>query len=523
MKREPEKLGKERFDVLVIGGGILGCAIARDAALRGLSVALVEKDDFASGTSGRSSKLAHGGLRYLEHGHIMLVRESCRERERLLKLAPHLVKPLPFLLPHESWDGWPPMWMLGIGLTMYDLFAGKTRVARHKMLGNSDLVVREPNLAGRKLSGGATYFDAQMDDSRLTLEAAIGSMEAGAVVVNHARVTAFLKTPAGRISGAIVRDSISGNEYGVEARILVNAAGPWGDELLRLAGRDGRPALMPTKGVHVVYADPLVSHGMILRAEKDKRVFFMLPWKGMTLIGTTDTEYSGDPGEARADAGDIAYLLEAARGALPSARIDETRVISTFAGVRPLLASGAKHPSAASREHAVREGPPGLLSVLGGKFTTFRAIAEQATDAVQARLGGPAAPCRTADLPLPGASNAPAPPAASDAPPDLMRLLSGIYGSRAGQVLEAGRDVPDALSPLCPHTARLRAEVAHAVRNEMALTLPDILDRRLGITHATACRGADCVKPAAEVAARLLEWNGKETAKQIADYSRLSV
>jgi glycerol-3-phosphate dehydrogenase len=531
MRREPERLAKERFDVLVIGGGILGCAIARDAALRGLRVALVERGDFASGTSGRSSKLAHGGLRYLEHGHIMLVRESCRERERLLKLAPHLVKPLPFLLPHEPGDGWPPMWMLGIGLTMYDLFAGKTRVASHKMLGNPDIFAREPNLAGRRLAGGATYFDAQMDDSRLTLEAAIGAHEAGAVVVNHAAVTGFTRTSGGRITGAVVRDAINGRDHGVEARICINAAGPWGDGLLRLAGREGRPALMPTKGVHLVYGEPLVTHGLILRTKKEKRVFFILPWKGLTLIGTTDTNFSGDPGEVRADAGDIAYLLEAARDALPAARIDAAKVVTTFAGVRPLLSSGAKTPSAASREHAVREGPPGLVSVLGGKFTTFRAIAEQATDVVEARLGGPHQPCRTAELPLPGASAAPAPGAsigseaaaagagrASLAP----AILASLYGSRATQVLEAAKGVPDAHSPLCPHTARTRAEVAHAIINEMALTLADILDRRLGITLTAACRGTDCAKPAAEIAAPLLGWDSEETAKQIADYSRLS-
>jgi glycerol-3-phosphate dehydrogenase len=247
-------------------------------------------------------------------------------------------------------------------------------------------------------------------------------------------------------------------------------------------------------------------------------VFFILPWNGLTLIGTTDTAYSGDPGGAKADADDFAYLLEAARDALPAAAIDETKIVSTFAGIRPLLRSNARHPSAASREHSITENPPGLISVLGGKFTTFRAIAEQAVDSIVSELGGPIKPCRTADLPFPGATALPVPPATSE--PSGMRALSGVYGSRTGQVLEAATNVAGAFEPLCPHTARTRAEVAHAVRNEMALTLEDILERRLGISHTAPCRGADAVEEAARIAAPLLGWTGEKTAGEIADYRK---
>src|SRR5688572_15956066 len=276
MERRPDRLAERRWDALIIGGGITGATIARDAALRGLAVALVERDDFAAGTSSRSSKLAHGGLRYLEQGHLGLVAESVRERERLLRNAPHLVRALPFLLPSGPRDGWPPMPVLRAGLWLYDRFAGGGGRG-HRALSAADAVRAEPSLAGRPLRGGALYHDAGMDDARLVLENVLAAAEAGACVVNHVEVTGFSRDAAGRVAGAVLRDRLTGAALGVEARLVVNAAGPWGDAIAALGGRTGPALLRPTKGVHLVYAEPLSTHALTLRTRKDRRVFFVLP------------------------------------------------------------------------------------------------------------------------------------------------------------------------------------------------------------------------------------------------------
>jgi glycerol-3-phosphate dehydrogenase len=452
--------------------------------------------------------------------------ESVRERERLLRLASHLVRPYPFLLPYERGNGWPPfMWMLRIGLFLYDRFAGRNRIRSHRFLKAPELLSREPGLVGRKLVGGALYYDGQMDDTRITLENAIAAAEAGAVIVNHAEVVAFTKDASGRVSGARVVDRMNGATLRledslragltVEARLVVNAAGPWGDAMLALAGRVGRPVLRPTKGVHVVYGDKLVDTAMILRAKADNRVFFILPWNGLTLIGTTDTDFAGDPGKTEPEPAEIQYLLDAAAAALPALRIHPDRVVSAFAGVRPLLAGSALHPSATSREHSIKEEPQGLLSVLGGKFTTYRAMAEQATDRIEALLGRKRTPCPTTNLPLPGAVAAPSPPPAQT--PSWERLLAR-YGARTARVLEAAGSIPGGLDPLCPHTWHVKGEIVHAVREEMAGDLEDLLVRRLGIAHTTTCRGTDGAAAAAAVAAPLLGWDTGHLGREIEGY-----
>jgi len=515
--RRPDHLGSRTFDILIVGGGIVGCGIARDAALRGLSVALVELEDFAWGASSRTSKLAHGGLRYLEHGEVHLVHESVRERERLLALAPHLVRPLPFLLPHTRGGGWPPLWLLRAGLWLYDRFAGATLAGRHTMLSAHEVLAREPGTAGLTLDGGAAYYDAQMDDARITLEVALDAAGAGAVVVNHAEVVRFGGGGDGALNRAAIRDRLTGRLHECSARLIINAAGPWADGVRRLAGYEGPPLLAPTRGVHLVYGEPLVRQAVITRARTDHRVFFILPWNGLTLIGTTDTPYAGDPGRATATPADVTYLLDAARAALPAARIEADRILSTFAGVRPLLAQGGgSHPSAASREHAIVEEPRGLLTVAGGKFTTFRAMAEEAVDWIQERLGRTRTDSQTRARPLPG--GAPAGPVPSDPPTPALVRLYAFYGARAPLVLERARLVPDGLAPLCPHTWHLKAEVVHAVREEMAGTVGDILERRLGLRHTTPCHGGDAADLTARLAGPLLGWDAAEQSRQAEAY-----
>jgi glycerol-3-phosphate dehydrogenase len=529
MVRDPSLLPGRRFDILVVGGGIVGCAIARDAAMRGLSVALVERDDFAAGTSSRTSKLVHGGLRYLEHGYIGLVRESCRERERLLKLAPHLVKPLDFLLPFEPGTGWPPYPILRLGLYMYDFFAGRQRVGGfHRGLKLAALLAAEPGLKGGRNRRGAAYYDAQMDDARLTLEVALQAASRGAVLMNHAEVTGFVRGPGGTIEGAAVTDRLSGPTFEVGARLVVNATGPWGDATLGLAGRTGNPVLGVSKGIHLVYSDALVTHGLMLRVRRDRqRIFFILPWQGRTLIGTTDTPFSGDAREARPDEADIAYLLEETAAALPGIQLQRERVINVFCGVRPLLAADKDHPSAASREHIIREEPRGLLSVLGGKFTTFRSMAEEAVDVIQERLGGPITPCPTRMAVLPGAvglsefgPGAGSEASGTDAPASAAMNLFSRYGSRAAAVLRAAQRLPGGLEPLCPHTDRLMGEVAFVAREEMAVTLGDILDRRLGLRKTAACGGKCAAETAARIAGPILGWNESEMRQRAEEYGQ---
>ena len=517
MKREPALLSSRQFDLLVIGGGITGSAIARDAAMRGMSVALVEKDDFASGTSSRSSKLVHGGLRYLEHGDLILVRESCRERQRLLRLAPHLVKPLSFLLPWTSGGGWPPYLFLRAGLLLYDIFAGRTRIGFHHGLTGKELNQLEPGLAGGTATAGAEYFDAVMDDARVALEVALGAVRAGTVAINHAEVKSFLRTGSGRIDGAVIHDIPGGKEFEVRAKLTINASGPWGDAILRLAGRTGAPVLRPTKGVHLIMKMPLTSHALIVRAKEDQRVFFVIPWQGLTIIGTTDTDYSGDINDIRAEESDIKYLLTQASEVLPSARIRREDILCAYAGVRPLLAGDPSHPSATSREHRIWEEPRGLISVMGGKYTTFRAMAEHAVDRSRKLLGLPYLPSPTRAIALIGAE--PCGETNGTWPTGQQKRMEEIYGNRAGLVLMTALRMKDGFLPLCPHTPRTRAEAAFAVEEELAQTLTDVLERRLRLALTCSCRGEDAVENTVEVIAPILGWN-PEACKKHADHYR---
>ena len=475
-------------------------------------MALVEKGDFASGTSSRSSKLVHGGLRYLEHGDLALVRESCRERQRLLHLAPHLVKPLSFILPWSPRGGWPPYIFLRAGLLLYDIFAGRTRIGFHRGISVSELKRLEPGLAGGTATAGAGYYDAVMDDARVALEVVLGAVRSGTVAVNHAEVTSFIREPGGRIGGARVRDVPGGCDYEVRARLTINASGPWGDSILRMAGRTGNPVLRPTKGVHLIIKESLTNSALMVRAREDKRVFFVIPWQGLTIIGTTDTDYTGDIDDIRADEDDIRYLLTQAASVLPAARIRREDILCTYAGVRPLLAGDPSHPSATSREHRIWEEPKGLLSIMGGKFTTFRAMAEQAVDQARKILGLPRTASPTRNAALPGAE--PAGESGEIGPADQKERLAGIYGTRAETVLAMAHSMKDGFMPLCPHTRRTRAEAAFAVGEEMSLTLDDVLERRLRLSLTASCRGRDAVEGAIEVIAPLLGWSADEGRKQ---------
>jgi len=389
-----ESLTQGVFDVLIVGGGIVGAGIAWDASLRGLSCALIEQGEFAGGTSSKTTKLIHGGLRYLEQLDFRLVRESLRERSILLAIAPLWVHPLPFLIPVRG--GRPRPWpLVCLGVVLYDLFAGNKRIGRHRFLGEEQLRRQEPRLLENGYRRAVLYYDAQMDDVGLVRAVLEAAERAGALLSSHARVVRWV-LESGRVSGAEIEDARSGNRAVIQAKRVVNATGPWADQVRRLANPQAKPLVRMSKGIHLVYPDLGLKHAILVSSERDGRIFFLIPWKGQTLIGTTDTDYSGDPGLAQAEPADVEYLLQEANRALPSFGIRKEKILSTFAGVRPLVAQEAKDPWAVSRSHRIYE-EGGLLTVVGGKFTTFRKIAEDVVDRLARSFPDrKLAPCRTA-------------------------------------------------------------------------------------------------------------------------------
>jgi glycerol-3-phosphate dehydrogenase len=480
------RMAEERFDVLVIGGGITGAGIALDAAARGASVALVEKDDFASGTSGRSSRLVHGGLRYLEHGEFGLVRESLRERGILSRLAPHLVRPLPMYLLADD----PRRRALyRAGLAGYGALAAGRTFGGHRFVPPDRIGEEIPGLRGR--SGGYRYFECQTDDARLTIEVARAAAAFGAVLANHVRVTGLLG--GARVTGAAVVDEITGQRLEIRARATVNAGGVWAGRILGLAGDPaGGPRLVPSKGIHLVFAPGAVRASAAVAlpsASGDRRFVFLVPWEDRVYAGTTDTAYSGDLDRPPVDDTDRDYILAAVAQAFPG--VTGRDVVASWAGLRPLLSQGPGDSGAAtgdlSRRHAVFAGPPGLLTITGGKLTTYRAMAEDLVD----RLGleGLGGPCLTRRIPLGlhgslaaalGLARAEA--ARLGLPPSAAARLVRRYGDDWREaVAMIGRD-RSLGEPAADGLPVLRVELELARDREMAVTEEDVLVRRTRLT-----------------------------------------
>ncbi len=519
-----DRIGRETFDLVIIGGGITGAGIANDAALRGLSVALLEKGDFASGASGRSSRLVHGGLRYLRHRQIRLVRESLRERYYLLRLAPHLVRRIPFILPffEESRDS---ALLLRAGLIGYGLLAGRQRIGGHQAYSKEDLARKEPQLRTAGLRSGLSYFDAATDDARLTLAVVRSAQQHGALALNYAEAVGFERTGS-RIVGVHYRDALTGREGTVRARVVVSAAGPWTDDVRRLA--EAAATMRPTTGIHVVVSRDRLATNSIVLFGSDGRVLFAVPHGEHTYLGTTDTDFSGDPSSARADREDVAYVLEAANG-LFDAELTEADVVATWAGVRPLLREEGT-PSGVSRDYAIMDGPQGLVTIVGGKLTTFRAMAERLVDHVVEREGSsfsrrPAA-CRTRREPLFGGDienfERYAKAAISRLRDDrglgeeIAKRLLDVYGTEHQAVLANAGASEELLQPLAPGVPVLAAEAAYAVEHEMALTLEDFMSRRSGLMLFGG--GDDAAVSAARVMGDALAWSEDEVEGQLASY-----
>lgn len=535
------------FDLLVVGGGITGAGVARDAAARGLRVVLCERDDFAAGTSSRSSRLVHGGVRYLEHGHLALVFEASRERRTLLGTAPHLVRPLAFTWPVYR-GARVPRWKLAAGLGLYDALSLWRNVGRHRPLGAGGVLAREPALRTEALVGGATYWDAATDDSRLTLATALAAEAAGALLLTHAEVCGLAFRPDGdgaRVRAA-VRDTLGSAALGgpdggacteIRARAVVNCAGPWADRVRRLTDPGASVAVLGAKGVHVLVPAARVGNrgALTLVAPRDGRVMFVLPAGGtaaaqFTLVGTTETPAERGPDEVRATAGDVAYLLDAVNHHFPAARLTSDDVVSAWAGVRPLAAaargSGGTSTGAASREHAVEVDPRGLVTVSGGKLTTYRRMAAEVVDAVAgALLGGRPAPADTDRRPLPGgdvadmeAEEARAAAAAGDAA--VGRRLAHAHGSAWPHVWALAGEEPALGARVVPGLPYIGAEFVHAARHEHARTLADLLVRRTPMAFEAGDAGRAAARRVAALVAPALGWDAAECARQLAAYDR---
>jgi glycerol-3-phosphate dehydrogenase len=523
-----QALASQAFDLLVIGGGVTGCGIARDAALRGLKVALVEREDFASGTSSRSSRLIHGGLRYLEHGHLGLVFESSIERQRLLRLAPHLVRPLAFVWPVYS-GARVPRWKLTAGLMLYDALALFRNVKGYQGLNAREVLQAEPSLRTEGLKGGARYYDAATDDARLTLANALGASEAGATVVNHASVLRLV-VEEGRARGAVVVDHLSGKELTVRARALINATGPWSDEVRKLDAQGEVHAVRGSKGVHIEVPRERIGNrdALTLLSPVDGRVMFILPAGPHTIIGTTETATQAHPAEVRASEADVDYLLKSANGFFPQAHLTRADVISAWAGIRPLVTRGyhgGNDAGSASREHSIDVSPTGVLAISGGKLTTYRVMARDAVNAVEKHLGLPHTRPVTEVLPLPGgemasfdAELAAAREAVGNA--SLAEHLVRSYGSRWRGVWALAQEDAALARPLAEGLPYLGAEAVWGVSHELVHTLADLLVRRLKVAFETRDLGRGAARRVADLLAPRLGWSPEETRAQLAAYER---
>lgn len=504
MKRMVEALQDKVFDLLIIGGGITGAGVALDAALRGFRVALIDKGDFASGTSSVSSKLVHGGLRYLEHGDFRLVYEALHERSRLLRNAPHLVRPQRFLIPFYQGARVPP-WKWRVGLTLYDLLAGKGNLRRSCPLTLRRLEESFPHLNRKGLRGGAEYFDAQMDDARLCIEVLKSAAAEGAYLSNYVEAVAFVMRE-GAIQGIHALDRVQGREFSIRARQVLNATGPWVDSVARLARAADAPMLQPSKGAHLITHNRGLSTAFLLLHPADGRVLFVIPWlegipiegakdtpKTKLLIGTTDTRATEGPGHLVVTDADVDYLLSAYNHYF-SPPLDPSDVLGTFVGLRPLIRSRKDLPSSQSREFLIASSPSGLLSVAGGKYTTFRHMAEVITDRIATRLGRRRV-CRTHDYRLDGTPRTPWEIYTTKEPARLAGLyqlsnaaahhLVSRYGRRAEEVARYSVTSPDAAAPVVPGEPDLRFEFDYQRAEEMALFAEDFLLRRtrLGLVH----------------------------------------
>lgn len=532
------RLGDTSFDVLVIGGGVTGTGCALDAASRGLRTALIERDDFASGTSSKSSKMVHGGLRYLQQGDVRLVYEALHERRRLMQNAPHLVKVLPFLLPmFKGKDGMvPPKLSRAMGSAMwtYDLTGGARIGKIHKRLSVDEVMAHVPTFKRDRLAASYLYYDARADDARLTLTLArSAAIDHGAVVANQTRVVAVLKGPDGKACGATVE--ADGRQFDVAAKAVINACGVWSDDVRALDEGTHPHSIRPAKGIHVTIPWNLVRNDIaaVMPVPKDKRSIFVVPWGDFTYAGTTDTDYDGSIDDPQCTPDDVEYVLKTLNYSLTTT-ITADDVVGTWAGLRPLVKDAHSDRTAdLSRRHRVAESASGVVTITGGKLTTYREMAEDTVDHVVEHVlgaevaGRGAKRGRTRRLKLRGAEGYAdltdrAGTISRTIDADTVGHLANRFGGEARTVIAMAERDPRLAEPLVPGLPYLKAEAVYAARYEMARTLDDILSRR---TRARLLARDDSARAAPEVAALVAEdlgWDADAQADQVEQYRALT-
>jgi glycerol-3-phosphate dehydrogenase len=520
------RMQREEFDLAVIGGGVTGAAIARDAILRGMKVALIEKSDFASGTSSKSSKMVHGGLRYLKQLDIGLVKESLSEREKLLHLAPHLVHAAPYLIPMYS--GWKGRLEHQIGLFGYDLLAGGSSLPRHSDLSREKTLEEEPLLREENLSGGFIYYDCLVNDARLTLALVKSAHEHGALVANYTQAIG-LNTDKEDYNEVRFRDLMTGREGIIRARVIVAAVGPWTSELFELHRLSG-PPIRPTKGVHLVFPrDRLQVNKIVVLPTADKRMIFVVPLGQFTYVGTTDTDYSGPLDNVLVESADVSYLLAALNKCFPSLNLGPVDIVSTWAGLRPLIMEEGD-PSKVSRDYYIGLYDEGIAVIAGGKLTTHRTMAESIIDQVLERydhlFDSDFRPCSTAEVVLTGGEM-------NDFPSYLRAQSLGLegrwglsatnvehlihsYGRNHMQILALGLHDPKLLKPLGPNCRVVGAQVIYGVEDEMALTVEDFMSRRTDLLHFNG--EGKLEKVVAKLMAKPLGWSRARRRAEIKRY-----
>ena len=539
------RLGADQFDVVIVGGGITGAGIALDAATRGLKVALIEKSDFASGTSSRSTKLIHGGLRYLAQFRFRLTREALAERSLLQHLAPHLVEPIPFLFP--IYRKRLEVWRVNTGLWLYDLMAGLRQTKFHRRLNRHQTLEKVPSLRADDLRASFVYYDARTDDSRLVVEVLKAAVDHGAVVANYVTGERILGG-TGSSRGVLARDEQTGKPVEIRARKVVAATGVWLDQILNAGQTDGPRRVRPAKGVHIVVSDKRFGFDTAVAfPTPDGRLMFVIPWLGATLIGTTDTDYDGPLDEPRADRADLDYLLREVNRAFPGVNLEDADVVSIQAGLRPLIAEGKGTTASVSREDRVFEQPDGTIAIAGGKLTTYRRMGRKVVDLVVKRLGEEGilpkqVKSRTSRILIGGfpekggrrfsrirrlgrfirrrrsrATPVAIPPTISL---ETSRRLWRSHGANWPAVVELTLQDPGLREPIIEGMDFFMAEIAFAVRNEMALTLMDALTRRTHIAALVPDQARGVAPRVAALMARELGWDGAETGRQLADYLR---
>jgi glycerol-3-phosphate dehydrogenase len=542
-RRSLERLAAERFDVLVVGGGITGAGVALDAAARGLRTALVERDDFASGTSSKSSKMVHGGLRYLQQGDVRLVYEALAERQRLRHNAPHLVRLLPFLIPFFTGrDGVIPKGLtraLGSAMWMYDLTGGARIGKIHQRLKRDEVLEQMPTLPAERVAGGYLYYDAAADDARLTLTVVrTAALDFGAVVANGVGITGLVKDADGTVAGATARTA-EGDELTIRAAAVVNACGVWSDDVRALDEGTHPDSIRPAKGVHITVPWELVRNriAVVVPVPGDKRSVFVVPWAGgpdedprFTYIGTTDTDHDGSLDDPQCTPEDVEYLLRAINfsigaGSGANRAITPDDIVGTWAGLRPLVKSAASGRTAdLSRGHRVQVSPSGVVTITGGKLTTYRHMAADTVDTVVERLGAVvegrvARGSTTKKLRLRGAAGH---QAAADSSEPLLRSLAPRHGGESRLLADLVAADPSLGEPLVEGTDYIRAEAVHAARHEMACSLADVLARRTRVLLQAREASVAAAPAIAALLAPELGWDDAEVARQVDDYRSIA-